>query len=250
MAPAFQAVLGPAAAPSGLPRLAVALDGASLEPLEPLIDALAGLPVLAKVGMSLFTAVGPSVVHHLHAAGLRVFLDLNLCDIPHQVGQAVDNVARLGAELVSVQLCGGRAMLQAAQRAARGRVRVVGAAVPTSLDAEAWAELGHEIELQAAVQRQLRLAVDCGLAGAVLAAQDLEGATALPPAFLRVTPGIRFPGIAAVGHGQVDDQRRIATPQAALRAGASILVVGRPLLGAPAPREATLQLLRQIEGEA
>jgi orotidine-5'-phosphate decarboxylase len=230
-----------------LPRLAVALDGASLEPLEPLIDALAGLPVLAKVGMSLFSAVGPSVVHHLRAAGLPVYLDLNLCDIPHQVGQAVDNIARLGVELVSVYACGGRAMLEAAQRAARGRVRVLGTTVLTSMDAENWAETGQGGDLQQAVAQQLRLVADCGLAGAVLSAGDLGLAQDLRPSFLRVTPGIRPPTSQAFGPGRADDQRRTATAEAALAAGASILVVGRPLLGSSEPREAVLQLLRQID---
>lgn len=236
--------------PLGLPRLAVALDGASLEPLEPLIDALAGLPVLAKVGMSLFSAVGPSVVHHLRAAGLAVYLDLNLCDIPHQVGQAIDNIARLGVKLVSVHACGGRAMLESAQRAARGRVRVLGTTVLTSLDAEAWAETGPGSDLHQAVAQQLRLVADCGLAGAVIAAEALHLAVDLPASFLRVTPGIRPLASPAFGAGRSDDQRRTATAEAALRAGASILVVGRPLLGSPEPREAVLQLLRLIDQAA
>lgn len=250
MAPPLAAAVGGPLGPLGLPRLAVALDGASLEPLEPLIDALAGLPVLAKVGMSLFSAVGPSVVHHLRAAGLPVFLDLNLCDIPHQVGQAIDNIARLGAELVSVHACGGRAMLEAAQRAARGRVKLLGTTVLTSLDAEAWAETGQGSDLNQAVAQQLRLVADCGLAGAVIAAGDLRLARDLRPSFLRVTPGIRPPASPAFGAGRTDDQRRTATAEAALGAGASILVVGRPLLGSPDPREAVLQLLRLIDQAA
>ncbi len=247
MAPPLAAAVGGPLGPLGLPRLAVALDGASLEPLETLIDALAGLPVLAKVGMSLFSAVGPSVVHHLRAAGLAVYLDLNLCDIPHQVGQAIDNIARLGVELVSVHACGGRAMLESAQRAARGRVRVLGTTVLTSIDAAAWADNGQQGDLQQAVAQQLRLVADCGLAGAVLAAEDLPLAVELPASFLRVTPGIRPIAAQPVGAGRIDDQRRTATAEAALRAGASILVVGRPLLGSSEPRDAVLRLLQQID---
>lgn len=235
------------AAAAGLPRLAVALDGGSLEPLEPLIDALHGLPVLAKVGMSLFAAVGPAVVHHLRAAGLPVFLDLNLCDIPHQVALAVDSLARLGVELISVHASGGRAMLQAAQRASRGRVRLLGATLLTSLDQADLAESGHAEPVEACVRARLQLVADCGLAGAVLAPSDLPLAQGLPPAFLRVTPAIRLAD-QAWPSGRGDDQRRGATASQALAGGASILVVGRPILAADAPREAVLALLRQLDG--
>ena len=89
-----------------LPRLAIALDAPSLEPLEPILDALHGLPVLAKVGLSLFTAVGPSVVHHMRLAGFEVFLDLKLHDIPHQVGLAVAAAARLDVAMLTVHTAG------------------------------------------------------------------------------------------------------------------------------------------------
>ncbi len=228
------------AAPAALPRLAVALDGPSLEPLEPLIDALHGLPVLAKVGLSLFTAVGPAVVHHLRSAGFEVFLDLKLCDIPHQVAMAVESAARLGVALLTVHASGGQAMLQAAQQAARGRVGVLGVTVLTSLTDQDLRATGHSGDLAAVVAQRLQLVHACGLLGAVLSAQELALAAALPPSFLRVTPGIRLaPG--------TDDQQRTATAAQAVRAGANLLVVGRPILHAPDPRQAALELLEQIE---
>lgn len=240
MAPlAGTADLTPATQPA-LPRLAVALDGPSLEPLEPILDALHGLPVLVKVGLSLFTAVGPAVVHHLRSAGFEVFLDLKLCDIPHQVGMAVESAARLGVSLVTVHASGGRAMLEAAQQASRGRVGVLGVTVLTSLTPQDLRETGHSGELQTVVAQRLRLVHACGLFGAVLSPQELGLAQELPQTFLRVTPGIRLtPG--------ADDQQRTATAVQALRGGAQLLVVGRPILHAPDPRQAALELLEQIE---
>lgn len=240
MAPlAGTADLTPATQPA-LPRLAVALDGPSLEPLEPILDALHGLPVLVKVGLSLFTAVGPAVVHHLRSAGFEVFLDLKLCDIPHQVAMAVESAARLGVSLLTVHACGGRAMLEAAQQASRGRVGVLGVTVLTSLTPQDLRETGHSGDLQSVVAQRLRLVHACGLSGAVLSPQELGLAQEWPQTFLRVTPGIRLaPG--------ADDQQRTATAAQALRAGAQLLVVGRPILHAPDPRQAALELLEQIE---
>lgn len=228
------------ATPPALPRLAVALDGPSLEPLEPILDALHGLPVLVKVGLSLFTAVGPAVVHHLRSAGFEVFLDLKLCDIPHQVGMAVESAARLGVSLLTVHASGGRAMLEAAQQASRGRVGVLGVTVLTSLTEQDLRDTGHSGSLHSVVAQRLRLVHACGLAGAVLSPQELALAGGLPQPFLRVTPGIRLAPYA-------DDQQRTATAAQALRDGAQLLVVGRPILQAPDPRQAALELLEQIE---
>lgn len=226
--------------PAVLPRLAVALDGPSLEPLEPILDALHGLPVLVKVGLSLFTAVGPAVVHHLRSAGFEVFLDLKLCDIPHQVALAVEAAARLGVSLLTVHACGGRAMLMAAQQAAHGRVGVLGVTVLTSLTEQDLLDTGHRGGMEAVVAQRLQLVHACGLAGVVLSPHELALAAHLPSSFLRVTPGIRLTAGA-------DDQQRTATAAQALLGGSTLLVVGRPILHAPDPRQAALELLEQIE---
>ncbi len=225
-----------------LPRLAVALDAPSLEPLEPIIDALAGLPVLAKVGLSLFCAVGPAVVHHLHQAGLPVFLDLKLHDIPHQVGLAVRAVQRLDVALLTVHAAGGAAMLRAAAEAGRGRTRLVAVSVLTSLE-QADLEVDGLCEpLAEVVARRCALANACGLQGAVLSPRELQIVRQLPAEFLRVTPGIRGP-LTTDG----DDQRRTLSPAQAIAAGASLLVVGRPVVAAPDPRAAALELLAEID---
>ncbi|MSP91784.1 MAG: orotidine-5'-phosphate decarboxylase [Myxococcales bacterium] len=235
--PAPRAGFGPA-----LPRLAIALDAPALEPLEPVLDALHGLPILVKVGLSLFTAVGPSVVHHMRLAGFEVFLDLKLHDIPHQVGLAVDSIARLDVALVTVHAAGGRAMLDAALRAARGRTRVVGVTVLTSLERDDLAADGYDGPVASLVARRLELCARAGLDGAVLSALELPLAAHLPAAFVRVVPGIRSAG----DRQGNDDQARIATAAHAAAAGADLLVVGRPVTRSPDPRAAASALLAEI----
>ncbi len=228
------------AAKQPLPRLAVAFDGAALEPLEAIIDALDGLPVLAKVGLSLFCAVGPAIVHHFHQARLPVFLDLKLHDIPHQVGMAVRAVAKLDVALLTVHASGGRAMLQAAAEAAHGRTRLLAVSVLTSLDQADLDQTGHSADLANVVAQRCQLAQACGLAGAVLSPRELAWVAHLPTGFLRVTPGIRL-------HAGGDDQMRTATAHEAIGAGSDILVVGRPILAAADPRAAAIAHLRAID---
>lgn len=232
-------------ATSPLPRLAIALDGLSVEPLEPILDQLHGLPILAKVGLSLYTAVGPSIVHHMRLAGFPVFLDLKFHDIPHQVGLAVAAAAKLDVALLTVHAAGGEAMLRAAAEAARGKTRVVAVSLLTSLDRADLAAIGVDRDVRAVVQQRLQLAHACGLGGAVLSPQELDLAARFAPEFLRVVPGIR-------AHAGGDDQARTATARAAAAAGASILVVGRPILAAAHPRQAAEEILAEIAacGEA
>lgn len=225
------------------PRLAIALDGTSVEPLEPILDQLHGLPVLIKVGLSLYTAVGPSIVHHMRMAGFDVFLDLKFHDIPHQVGLAVAAASRLDVALLTVHAAGGRAMLEAAAEAARGRTRVVAVSVLTSLSADDLRDVAVNPDLRQTVRQRLQLARDTGLGGAVMSPQELDLCADFGPDFLRVVPGIR-----AVAGG--DDQTRTATAAAAIAAGAGLLVVGRPILSAPDPRAAALQILADIDASA
>ena len=225
---------------STLPRLAIALDAPSLEPLESILDALHGLPVLAKVGLSLFTAVGPSAVHHMHLAGFEVFLDLKLHDIPHQVGLAVTAAARLDVAMLTVHTGGGRAMLEAAVAAAQGKTRVIGVSVLTSLSDADLRETGAGQGVADTVARRLELARSAGLDGVVLSPQELHLAPGSPETFLRIVPGIR----AVAG---TDDQQRVASAYDAVRGGASLIVVGRPIVAAADPRAAALAILAEID---
>ena len=222
-----------------LPRLAIAFDGVSVEPLEPILDQLHGLPILAKVGLSLYTAVGPSIVHHMRMAGFDVFLDLKFHDIPHQVKLAVAAAAKLDVALLTVHAAGGRAMLEAAAQAGHGKTRVVAVSVLTSLGAADLLEIGIDGDLAATVAKRVQLAHDCGLAGAVMSPQELHLVRDYPASFVRVVPGIR-----ATAGG--DDQTRTATAREAAAAGATVLVVGRPVLSAQDPRAAAEKLLAEI----
>ena len=222
-----------------LPRLAIAFDGLSVEPLESIMDELHGLPVLAKVGLSLYTAVGPSIVHHMRMAGFEVFLDLKFHDIPHQVGLAVAAAVKLDVAMLTVHAAGGRAMLEAAAQSAGGRTRVVAVSLLTSLSADDLPQIGIDGDVQTTVAKRLELVRQCGLAGAVMSPHELHLTREFPPAFIRVVPGIR-----ATAGG--DDQARTATAREAAAAGATVLVVGRPVLSAANPRAAAEQILAEI----
>jgi orotidine-5'-phosphate decarboxylase len=222
-----------------LPRLAIALDAPSIEPLEPLLDDLHGLPILVKVGLALFTAVGPSVVHHMHLAGFEVFLDLKLHDIPHQVGMAVQAAVKLDVAMLTVHAGGGRAMLEAAAEAAGTRTRLVAVSVLTSLTDGDLVELGMPYGVEETVARRLRLCESVGLHGAVLSPHELHLAPGTPDSFLRVVPGIRT-------EAGTDDQQRVATARQAVLNGASMLVIGRPVTRSAQPRAMAEALLDEI----
>ena len=187
---------------------------------------------LFKVGLELFCAEGPAVVRAVRAAGARgVFLDLKLLDIPNTVAGAVRSVTELGVDLLTVHVSGGPEMLARAVEAAGARgPRLLGVTVLTSLDAT-----------EAEVLARGRAGVSAGLGGLVCSAREVAAMRAtVDPDSVLVTPGIRLAPPAA---GPVDDQARVASPQAAVAAGADVLVVGRAVTAAPDP-EAALATLR------
>ena len=223
--------------------LVVALDLPDGASALRIADRLAGTVGWFKVGAQLYAAEGPGVVRELTARGARVFLDLKWHDIPSAVGGAVTASALMGASLATVHLSGGRAMLEAAARAASGRLSLVGVGVLTSLDAAAYAEVvGREVgDLGAELQRLARMGMEAGLDGAVCSPHEA--------ARLRVSLGQRallvVPGIRRAGEG-TGDQARTASPAEAVAAGADLLVVGRPVTGVADPKGAALALLEEI----
>jgi orotidine-5'-phosphate decarboxylase len=196
-----------------------------------------------KIGLEAFVANGPGIVGEVAAEGARVFLDLKLHDIPATVERAIAAAAGSGAAMVNVHALGGRAMLESAERSAsRYGVTLIAVTLLTSLDAKALADLPVAGHPEGIARRLAVLAKDCGLAGVVCAATDLAAIRgACGPGFLTVVPGIR-PGASASA-----DQKRIATPAEAIRAGAGMLVVGRPVTAAPDPDRALNELLAEIE---
>jgi orotidine-5'-phosphate decarboxylase len=223
-------VSGPAAR---LERVAVALDTAERATLERWAAAFAPRVGFLKVGLEAFVRLGPAAAGIARAAGGRLFLDLKLHDIPNTVAGAVAAACELGADLLTVHAGGGPAMLEAAARAAEGRVRLLAVTVLTHLDRSELARLELPGEPAERALGWARLAREAGCAGVVCSPQELARLRPeLPPPFLLVTPGIRPAGSAA------GDQRRVATPAAALAAGADLLVVGRPLTRADDPAAA------------
>lgn len=198
-----------------------------------------------KVGKELFTAAGPDFVRALVARGFDVFLDLKFHDIPNTVAAACRAAAELGVWMLNVHASGGRRMMIAAQQALldapqHERPLLIAVTVLTSMSAEDLGEVGVVDAPADQVLRLARLAQDCRLDGVVCSAHEATLLRAdLGTDFRLVTPGIRPAGVDA------GDQRRVMTPAEALRAGATDLVIGRPITAAADP----LAALKQIQSD-
>jgi orotidine-5'-phosphate decarboxylase len=224
-------------------RIIVALDVPKLAAGLALADRLQGAVGVFKVGLELFAAGGPDAVRWIKARG-KVFLDLKLHDIPETVGRATAVAAGLGVDLLTVHAAGGPAMLERAAReahAAGGRVIAVTAL--TSLDERDLEAVRVRGPLVDVVLTRAKLARETGCDGVVASPREAAALrAACGPDFLIVTPGVRPAGAAA------GDQKRIATPRAALEAGADYVVIGRPITGAPDPRAAAEAIAAELVG--
>lgn len=193
-----------------------------------------------KVGSILFTREGPALIRDLASRGLQVFLDLKWHDIPHTVAEAVESAAGLGVAMATVHTLGGAAMMAEAARASGGRLGVVGVTVLTSHSPAGYGEAtgrGPGVVLLEEVGRLAEAAGQAGLRGVVCSPLEVGVVRSrLGAGAWVVVPGIRRAGDAA------GDQVRTATPDAAARAGATHLVVGRPILGAADPRAAFVEM--------
>lgn len=221
----------------------VALDVADAASAERMVDDLGTLCTFYKIGSELFTSAGPAIVESIRRRGARVFLDLKFHDIPNTVGGAIRSAARLGAELVTVHVAGGRDMLEAAAEAGGADCRVLGVTVLTSMDERAIGEVwGRDApDMRAEVMRLAHLAAEVGLHGIVC-----SGAEA---ASIRERYGDRLatlvPGIRRAG-GEHQDQARVVTARAAAEAGARYIVLGRAVTAARSPREAMQAVLSDL----
>jgi orotidine-5'-phosphate decarboxylase len=234
---------------SAADRLFVAADVGSLAAAEELLDRLGGVVTGCKIGSQLFTAAGPAAVEAARKRGYRVFLDLKFHDIPNTVAGAAREATRLGVFMLNVHAAGGREMMRAAADAAANaagdfgvtRPLCLGVTVLTSLDRRALhAEVGVAASVGAHVLHLAGLARAAGLDGCVASPEEIGILrTAMGPRWAIVTPGIRP---AARG----DDQKRTATPGAAVAAGADYIVVGRPIIAAPDPVEAARSILHEL----
>ncbi len=227
------------------PRIIVALDVPGAREALALAACLPAARCRLKVGKELFVAAGPALVERLAADGHGVFLDLKFHDIPNTVAQACAAAARLGVWMVNVHASGGTRMMRAAREAIEGgrqRPKLVAVTVLTSLSAEDLSEAGFGEPPAALVLRLAGLAHDSGLDGVVCSAQEAQALRArFGPAFELVTPGIRPP------EASTDDQARVATPAAAVRAGSTYLVIGRPITRAADPAAALAAIQTQLD---
>jgi len=226
-------------------ELIVALDVASAEAAQQALDTLPAVLRTVKVGLELFISEGPRVLELVHASGRRCFLDLKLHDIPNTVAQAVRAASRHNVFMLTVHAHGGATMLKAATAAAAEagpqRPRVVAVTTLTSLTQSDLKQIGVERALATHTVALGHLAIECGCDGLVCSPLELAAMRkALGEAPLLVTPGVRPRGSA------VGDQKRVATPADAVRAGASFLVVGRPILDASDPAAATHSILDEM----
>ena len=233
-------------------KLLVALDVDSGERALQLVTALRGLAGGFKIGNRLFTMEGPALVRRIADSGARVFLDLKYHDIPNTVEQAVEAAVHTGAWMINVHASGGVAMMQAAARAARdtsaklGRPAplMIGVTVLTSMDQDALRSIGVQRPVLEQVLALARMTKDAGLQGVVASAQETsEIRKACGPDFQIVTPGIR----GAAAGTERNDQSRTMGPAEAIRAGASYIVVGRPIIAAADPRGAAAAIGEELE---
>ncbi len=218
----------------------VAIDSPSvadaMQLAAPLLPHVGGL----KLGLEFFCANGPAGIAMLAQLGLPIFLDLKLHDIPNTVAGAMRSLAGLAPAIVTVHAAGGHAMLAAARAAAPPATKVVAVTVLTSLDDADLLAAGVGDGAAAQVARLAGIVRGAGLDGVVASPHETAAVRAAWPEALIVVPGVRPPG------SDIGDQKRVMTPRAAREAGASVLVIGRPITAAADPAAAAAAIARDL----
>lgn len=237
------------------PQLIVALDLPTASQAIRIVEELNGFPVIYKVGYQLYLSAGSAFVRELVEMKNRVFLDLKLHDIPNTVGSAVAQLCNLRVDLFTVHLSGGRKMIEAARRELQnhsqhsqgGKVpQMIGVTVLTSFDDSEWAEVtqtltGYAVDVEDSVEGLSAKATDWGLDGLVCSAHELKAMRSKGVDLFTVVPGIRPVG------ADSGDQARVMTPLEAKEAGASSIVVGRPITQSNDPRGVVKSILQDLE---
>jgi orotidine-5'-phosphate decarboxylase len=234
-------------------KLIVALDLDTFEQARHMIDELDDAVEIFKVGSQLFTVCGPFIVRYLQAKGKKVFLDLKFHDIPNTVASAVKSAVSLSVSpsndpafeplyMLTVHTCGGKEMLQAAVEAAREKAKSLNVQRPLIVGVTVLTSTAKDADLESLVLQRARLAKEAGLDGVVASVEETAAIRKESGKdFLIVTPGIR------PVDASLNDQKRVATPQAAILQGSNFLVVGRPIIQAASPRTAALKILEDIK---
>lgn len=224
--------------------LILVLDAQSPREVAPTLRPLQGIVRWVKVGLEMYTACGPDAVREIAGMGFNVFLDLKLHDIPNTVAKAVESAAKLPIGMLTLHTCGGREMMQWAVKAQQQHapnLLLLGVTVLTSMSAAGLAETGVAASPEKQVVHLGRLAAESGLRGLVCSPLEIAPLrAALPPEIALVTPGIR------PQDAKADDQTRIMTPREAANAGATYIVVGRPIFKAPDPVAAARAILAEL----
>ncbi|WP_418790509.1 orotidine-5'-phosphate decarboxylase [Phosphitispora sp. TUW77] len=231
-------------------RLIIALDVDTIREAEKLVSMLQDHVGVFKIGMQLFNSEGPEVVNRLHSMGGKIFLDLKLHDIPNTVGKAGAVLTRMKVFMYNVHTAGGSEMMQKAVEFTEAESAKSGGSIPliigvtvlTSINQDI---LNNELGILGSVADQVvhwaKLAQDSGLNGVVASPKEITAIReACGPDFVIITPGVRPTWAAA------NDQKRVMTPGEAVKAGASYLVVGRPITGAADPVEAAKRIVDEM----
>lgn len=230
------------------PKIIIALDFSTASQALALADRLQPRLCRLKVGKELFTSAGPALLEQLMKRGFEVFLDLKFHDIPNTTAQACKAAAGLGVWMINVHALGGRKMLESAAEAVKLSVikpKLIAVTMLTSMAQEDLADIGINATPVEMVLRLATLARDSGLDGVVCSAQEAAMLRKhCGGGFCLVTPGIR------PAQASLDDQSRVMTPHAALQAGSSYLVIGRPITQADDPLQALLDIQQEIGEQA
>jgi orotidine-5'-phosphate decarboxylase len=222
----------------------VAIDTQDVHRAAAIAREVSGIAAGVKLGLEFFCANGHEGVLRIAEHETPVFLDLKLHDIPNTVQHAVEAIAALEPAILTVHAAGGAAMMAAAKAAAPARTKVVAVTVLTSLDRDDLAAMGIDRSPAAQVKRLAELAQEAGVDGIVCSGAEVAAARAAWPDGFFVVPGVRPAG------AEVGDQKRVVTPRQAIEDGASVLVIGRPVTGAPDPRRAIMDIAASLSHSA
>lgn len=221
-------------------RLIIGLDVPTIRDAETIVGKLGDDILFYKIGYQLVFAGGLEFARDLAASGKKIFLDMKLLDIDNTVASGVENIARMGMSMLTLHAY-PKAMRAAVDAARGSSLCLLGVTVLTSMDEADMVEAGYEYDPHTLVLRRAEQARAAGMGGIVCSAEEASAVRAIVgPDMSIVTPGIRPTG------ADPGDQKRIMTPGAAMKAGSSHLVVARPVIRAPDPREAALAILREM----
>jgi orotidine-5'-phosphate decarboxylase len=223
-------------------RIIVALDTDSPSAALETARTLKGEVGMFKIGMELFPLGGADLIRKIQDYGADVFLDLKFHDIPNTVAGAIRSAVSLGVRFVTVHASGGRAMLEAAAKAAEGSLTtILAVTVLTSLDDNDLKEVGYSTGTRETVLRLAKMAREAGIGGLVCSAQEVaEVRSVVHNGTVLVTPGVRLPEDA------VGDQKRVVTPEEAVKRGSDFLVIGRPITQAADPVQAARKFAKRM----